>query len=116
MGMIEYILIRGANMTGYLIKGRWVLLKLLLSRRVIFTRAANTCVDLRRPPKHGGDGPFLGSLVAVKLAPLGNKLMLLALAKVLGPKLGLNKGVIGLRSHVTCPLRDYLLLLDPGPL
>ena len=56
------------------------------------------------------------SLVAVKLLPLGNQLLLLALAKVLGPKLGLNTGVLGLHGHVTCPLRDYLLLLDPGPL
>ena len=110
-GMIECILIRGANMTGYPTMGRWALLKLLLSQRVIFIGAVFCRLNLRCLPKHGGDGPFLGSLVAKKLAPLGDQLLLLVLAEVLGQKLGLYKGVFRLRSHQTGPLRDDLALL-----
>ena len=110
-GMIECILIRGANMTGYPTKGGWVLLKLLLSQRVIFIRAVFCRLHLHRPPEHGGDGPFLGSLVAKKLAPLGNQLLLLVLAHLYGPKLGLVKEVLGLRSQQTCPIREDLVLL-----
>ena len=100
-------------MTRYPARGRWTLLKLLLSRRVIIIRAANTCVGLCHLPKHGGDGPFLGSLVAKKLAPLGNQLMLLALAHLLGPKLGHYHWVFRLGIHQTRPLRDDLVLLAP---
>ena len=109
--MIECSLIKGAGMTGYPTKGRWALLKLLLSQRVIFIRAVFCRLNLRCLPKHGGDGPFLWGLVAKKLAPLGNQLLLLALAEVLGQKLGLFKGVFRLRSHQTGPLRDDLTLL-----
>jgi len=91
--MIEYILIRGANMTGYPTKGRWVLLKLFLSRRVIFIKDTNCRANLLCLPKHGGDGPFNGSLVAKKPAPLGSQLLLLALAEIQGPKLGHINGV-----------------------
>ena len=64
-------------------------------------------------PKHGRDRSFHGSLVAIKPAPLGDKLLLLALAEVQGPKLGLIKGVFRLRSQQTGPLRDDLILLAP---
>ena len=99
-------------MTGYPARCRWTLLKLLLKSRVIFIKAASTWVGLLRLPKHGGDRPFLESPFAVKLAPLGNQLLLPALAHLLGPKLGHLHGVIGLHSHVTCPLRDILVLLN----
>ena len=91
--MIECILIRGANMTGFPTKGRWVLLKLLLSRRVIFIKVTSCRVNLRYLPKHGGDGPFNGSLVAVKPAHLGGQFLLLAFAEIQGPKLGHINGV-----------------------
>ena len=113
-GIIECTFIKGANMTGYPTKGRWVLLKLFLSRRVIFIKATNCRNSLLCLPKHGGDRPFLGSLVAVQLALLGNQLLLLALAHLLGPKLCHFHGVLGLHTHVTCLLRDIVLLLDPG--
>ena len=90
------------------------MLRLLLSRRVIFIKAANTWVDLRCLPKHGGNRPFLGSLVTKKLAPLGNQLLLLALAHFQGPKLGLVKRVLGLRSQQTYPVREDLVLLASG--
>ena len=67
-GMIECILIRGANMTGYPTKGRLVLLKLFLSRRVIFIKAVSCRVNLRCLPKHA----FYGSLVAKKPALVCN--------------------------------------------
>jgi len=92
-GIIECTLIKGANMTGYPTKGRWVLLKLLLSRRVIFIKVISCRVNLRYLPKHGGDGPFNGGLVAVKPAPLGGQLLLLAFAEIQGPKLGHINGV-----------------------
>jgi hypothetical protein len=111
--MIECILIKDTGMTGYPTKGRWALLKLLLSQRVIFIKAVCCRLNLRCLPKHGGDGPFLGSLVAKKLAPLGDQLLLLVLAHVQGPKLGHYHGVFRLGIHQTRPLRDDLVFLAP---
>ena len=93
-GMIECTLIRGVGMTGYHTKGRWALLKLLLSRRVIFIKVVSYRVNLRYLPEHGGDGPFSGIFIAKKPATLGSQLLLLALAHPLGPKLGHYHGVI----------------------
>ena len=115
-GMIECILIRGANMTGYPTKGSWVLLKLFLSRRVIFIKVISCRVNLRYLPKHGGDEPFNGSLVAKKPAPLGRQLLLLALAEIQSPKLGHINGVMYLGIHQTRPLRDDLSLLLSDPM
>ena len=100
-------------MTGYPTKGRWVLLKLFLSRRVIFIKANKCRANLLYLPKHRGGGPSCGSLVAKKPAPFGSQLLLLALAEVLGQKLGLFKGVFRLLSHQTGPLRNNLILLHP---
>ena len=114
--MIECILIKGADMTGYPTKGRWVLLKLFLSRRVIFIKDTNCRANLLCLPKHGGDGPFNESLVAKKPAPLGNQLLLLALAEIQSPKLGHINGVTYLGIHQTRPLRDDLGLLLSDPM
>ena len=113
--MIECILVKGADMTGYPTKGRWVLIKLLLSRRVIFIKVVSCRVDLLYLPKHGGDGPFNGSPVAVKPAPLGGQFLLLAFAEIQGPKLGHINGVTYLGIHQTRPLRDDLGLLLSDP-
>jgi len=102
-------------MTGYSTKGRWVLLKLFLSRRVIFIKDTNCRANLLCLPKHGGDGPFDESLVAKKPAPLGNQLLLLALAEIQSPKLGHINGVTYLGIHQTRPLRDDLSLLLSDP-
>ena len=90
------------------------LLKLFLSPNTITTTMREAIFQAARlsRPKHGRYRSFLGSHIAVKLALHGNKLMLNALAEVLGPKLGLNKRVIGLHSTVACPLRDILMLLN----
>ena len=102
-------------MTGYPTKGRWVLLKLFLSHRVIFIKDTNCRNNLLCLPKHGGDGPFNGSLVAVKPAPLGGQFLLLAFAEIQGPKLGHINGVTYLGIHQTRPLMDDLVLHAPGP-
>ena len=90
------------------------MLKLFLSPSTIEMIMGEAIFQANRlsRPKHGRDRSFLRSLIAVKLALLGNKLLLLALAEVLGPKLSLNKRVIGLHNHVTCPLSDILMLLN----
>ena len=93
------------------------LLKLFLSPSTINTTMRETIFQAARlsRPKHGRDRSFLRGLIAKKLAPLGDKLLLLALAEVQGPKLGLIKRVFRLRSQQTGPLRDDLVLLAPDP-
>ena len=115
-GMIECILIRGANMTGYPTKGRWVLLKLLLSRRVIFIKAVSCRVNLRCLPKHGGDGPFNGGLVAKKPALLCKEFLLPALPLVHSELLPSRHRVLHLSAKEACRIRDIVTLLDLGHL
>ena len=112
-GMIECILIKGANMTGYPTKGRWVLLKLFLSRRVIFIKAVSCRVNLRCLPKHGGDGSFYGGPVAEEPAPLCKEVLLPALPLVHSELLPSRQRVLHLRAQEARCLRDIVLLLDP---
>ena len=103
-------------MTGYPTRGRWALLKLLLSRRVIFIKAANTRVNLLCLPKHWGDGPFYGSPVAEKLALLCNEVLLPAPPRVHSELLPSRQRVLHLRAKEACRLRDIVVLLDLGHL
>ena len=66
---------------------------------------------MRSRAKHGRDRPLHGGPVAIELASLGGKLMLLTFAQIQGPKLSLPKWVNRLGSHETCPLRYAVLLL-----
>ena len=115
-GMTEDTLIRGAGMTGYPTKGRWVLLKLLLSRRVIFIKAVSCRVSLRCLPKHGGDGPFYGSPVAEEPALLCKEVLLPALPGVHSELLPSRQRVLHLRAKEACRIRDIVILLDLGHL
>ena len=109
---------RGNGMVGRSTRPTGPLLKLFLSPSTITATKREAIFQAARlsRPKHGRDRSFLGSLIAVKLALLGNKLMLLAPAEVLGKKLGLFKGVFRLLSHQTGPLRDDLTLLHSDPM
>ena len=115
-GMIECILIRGANMTGYPTKGRRVLLKLLLSRRVIFIKVISCRVNLRYLPKHGADGPFNGSLVAKKPTLVCKEVLLPALPLVQSELLPSRQRIRYLRAKEACCLRDIVFFLDHGHL
>ena len=91
------------------------LLKLFLSPSTIHMKEAIFQANFAHP-KHGGDRPLNGGLVAVEPTPLGRKLLLLTLTKVQGPKLGLPQGVIALDSHEASPLRDVVFLFDSDSL
>ena len=103
-------------MTGYPKKGRWVLLKLLLSHRFIVLKAASCRVNLRWLPKHGGDGPFYGGLVAEEPAPLCQKVPFPALPLVHRELLPSRQRVLHLRAKEACRIRDIVILLDLGHL
>ena len=109
----ESVLKRGKRMVGRSTRPTGPLLKLFLSPSTINATKRETIFRATRlsRPEHGRDRSFLRGLVAKKLAPLGDKLLLLALAEVQGPKLGLIKRVFRLRSQQTGPLRDHLVLL-----
>ena len=111
-GMIECILIRGANMTGYPTKGRWVLLKLFLSRRVIFIKVISCRVNLRCLPKHREDGSFYGSPVAEEPALLCKEVLLPALPLIHSELLPSRQRVLDLRAKEACRIRDIVVLLD----
>ena len=82
---------KGNSMVGISARPTGPLLKLFLSPSTINMKEAIFQANLGHP-KHGGDRPLNGGLVAVELAPLGGKLLLLALAQVQGPKLGHPRG------------------------
>jgi len=107
------VLERGNGMVGRSTRPTGPLLKLFLSPSTIHATIREAIFQANRlsRPKHGRDRSFLRGLVAKKLAPLGDKLLLLALAEVQGPKLGPVKGVFGLRSQQTYPVREDLILL-----
>ena len=113
--LCRYLHLKGNSMVGRSTRPTGPLLKLFLSPSTISMQEAIFQANLALP-KHVRNGSFDGVLVAKQPTPLGGKLLLLALAEVQGPKLGLPHGVLGLDSHETRPLRDVVFLLDSDSL